>query len=247
MSASADRSPATTVVAAAGIGLVAFLVGLVFVSLSVSLVGAVVPIPEGTPGRAALLMVAQYGGILSVALLYLDVNDWSPSDLRLEWPDRRDLGWTVAGVVVLFATLAAATLVAEQLGLAVTEHSVSESAEDNPAVLLPMIPLSVLLTGPVEELLYRGVVQTRLKQAFSAAPAVAIAAAVFSVVHVPAYAAGGSLDASLLTTLAVLFVLGGVLGVLYEHTDNLFVPAVAHGVYNAVTFTTTYLELTGDL
>ena len=114
-------------------------------------------------------------------------------------------------------------------------------------MLLPMIPLSVLLTGPVEELLYRGVVQTRLKQAFSAAPAVAIAAAVFSVVHVPAYAAGGSLDTSLLTTLAVLFVLGGVLGVLYEHTDNLFVPAVAHGVYNAVTFTTIYLELTGGL
>ena len=45
----------------------------------------------------------------------------------------------------------------------------------------------------------------------------------------------------------MLFVLGGVLGVLYEHTGNLFVPAVAHGVYNAVTFTTTYLELTGGL
>jgi len=247
MSTPTDRSPAVTVAAAAGIGFVAFLVGLVFVSLAVPLVGSVVPVPEGSPERGALLMIAQYAGILAVAVLYVDANDWSLSDLRLERPDLRDLAWTVTGVLVLFGTLAAATLVAEQLGLGVTEHSVAESAEDNPAVLLPMIPLSVLVTGPVEELLYRGVVQTRLKEAFSAAPAVAIAAAIFSVVHVPAYAAGGGLDAALLTTLAVLFILGGVLGALYEHTGNLFVPAVAHGVYNAVTFTNTYLELTGGL
>ena len=230
-----------------GIGFVAFLVGLVFVSLAVPLVGSVVPVPEGSPERATLLMIAQYAGILAVAVLYVDANGWSLSDLRLEQPDLRDLAWTVAGVLVLFGALAAARIVAEQLGLGVTEHSIAEAARENPATLLPMIPLSVLVTGPVEELLYRGVVQTRLKEAFSAAPAVAIAAAVFSVVHVPAYAATGGLDAALLTTLVVLFILGGVLGALYEHTGNLFVPAVAHGVYNAITFANTYLELTGGL
>ena len=65
-------------------------------------------------------------------------------------------------------------------------------------------------------------------------------------VHIPAYFLSPG-NGSILASLAVLFVLGGVLGVLYEHTGNLFVPAVAHGVYNAVTFTTTYLELTGGL
>ena len=40
---------------------------------------------------------------------------------------------------------------------------------------------------------------------------------------------------------------GAVLGALYEHTGNLVVPAVAHGVYNAVTFGVEYLELTGVL
>jgi membrane protease YdiL (CAAX protease family) len=246
MSVPADRTPAATVATAAGIGLVGFLVGLVSVSLAVSLVGAVVPLAEGTPERATVLMVAQYTGILSVALVYLEAGDRSLSYVRLERPAARDLGWAIGGVVALFGTLAAATFVADQLGLAVTEHSVAEAAEDNPAMLLPLIPLSVLLTGPIEELLYRGVVQTRLKEAFSTAPAVGIAAAVFALVHVPAYGLDG-FGPSLVTTLAVLFVLGGVLGALYEHTGNLFVPAVAHGVYNAVTFTNTYLELTGGL
>jgi len=244
MSVSADRRPLPTVAAAAGLGFAGFLVGLLFVTLAASLVGAVVPLPEGTPERAALLMVAQYTGILTVAAVYLDASDRSLSFLRVRRPTLLDLGWAVGGVLALFATLAAATFLADQLGLAVTEHSVSQSAEENPAILLPLIPLSVLLTGPIEELLYRGVVQTRLKEAFSTTPAVVIAAAVFTLVHVPAYSLGDA-GGSIITTLVILFVLGSVLGALYEHTGNLLVPAVAHGIYNAVTFGANYLEMTG--
>ncbi|WP_254840630.1 CPBP family intramembrane glutamic endopeptidase [Natronomonas marina] len=247
MSVSAERDPVSTVVAAAGVGLAGFLAGLVFVTFAVSLVGALVPLAEGSPERATVLMLAQYSGILAVAAFYLDASDRSLSYLRVGRPTARDLAWIVAGVLALFGTLAAATFVAEQLGLSVTDHSVSQSAADNPAMLLPLIPLSILITGPVEELLYRGVVQTRLKEAFSTAPAVGIAAVVFAAVHVPAYSLGGGSVESLATTLVVLFVLGGLLGALYEHTGNLLVPAVAHGVYNAVTFAVNYLELTGGL
>ena len=246
MSATADRDHATTVVAAAGLGLVGFLAGLVVVSVAVSLLGSVVPLAEGTPERAAIALVAQYSGSLAVVAFYLSTSERSVSFLRLDRPSARDLAWTVGGVLVLFATLAGATFVIEQLGLSVTEHSIAQRAEENPAMLLPLIPLSVLVTGPVEELLYRGVVQSRLREAFAAAPAVLIAAAVFALVHVPAYSLGGA-SGSLGTTLAVLFVLGGVLGVLYEHTGNLLVPAVAHGVYNAITFANKYFELTGGL
>jgi membrane protease YdiL (CAAX protease family) len=244
MTATADRDHAAAVLAAAGVGLAGILAGLVVVSVAASLVGAA--LTEGTPTRAAVLTVAQYAGVLAVAGLYLAGVERPRSFLRLERPTVRDLAWAVGGVVVLFGTLAAATYLLEQLGLSLTDHAVAESAERDPAVLLPLIPLSVVLTGPVEELLYRGVVQTRLQQAFSTAPAVLVAAGIFSLVHVPAYGVGAA-GGSLATTLGVLFVLGALLGALYEHTGNLVVPAVAHGVYNAVTFGVQYLELTGVL
>lgn len=246
MSATADRDHVAAVLSAAGVGLAGFLVGLVFVTLAVSLVGAVVPLADGSPTRATVLMVAQYTGVLAVAVLYLEGRDRPLSYLRLGRPTTRDLAWAVGGVLALFATLAAATYLLDQLGLSLTDHSVADSAERSPAVLLPLIPLSVLLTGPIEELLYRGIVQTRLKQAFSTGPAVVVAATIFALVHVPAYGLGGA-SGSLVTTLGVLFVLGALLGALYEHTGNLVVPAVAHGIYNAVTFGVRYLELTGVL
>lgn len=246
MTDTADRDPVSAALAATGIGLAGVLAGLVVVTIAVSLVGAVLTLGVGSPARATVVLVANYTGVLAVAVLYLDATDRSVSFLRIEQPTLRGLAWAVAGVVALFAALAAATFVVEQLGLSVTEHSVSQSAEDNPAVLLPLIPLSVLLTGPIEEILYRGIVQTRLKRAFSTGPAVLGAAAIFSLVHVPAYGLGAS-SGSLITTLAVLFVLGAVLGALYEHTGNLVVPAVAHGIYNAVTFGAKYIELTGGL
>ena len=151
----------------------------------------------------------------------------------------------VGGLFVLFGTLELTTSVLELFGLSVGEHSILEQAKDNPAILLPLVPLSILVTGPVEELLYRGVVHTRLAAAFDTAPTVLVASVVFAAVHLPAYylGTGGSVAASLV----VVFVLGVVLGALYEYSGNLVVPAVAHGVYNAVTFANAYLELTGGL
>jgi membrane protease YdiL (CAAX protease family) len=244
MTGPANRDRLSAVLAAAGVGLAGFLAGLVCVTVAVSLLGAVVPLVEASPMRAAVLLVAQYVGILAVAGLYLDGVDRPRSFLRVERPTARDLAWAVAGVIALFAMLAAATFVLDQVGVSLSDHSVTESADRNPAVLLPLIPLSVLLTGPTEELLYRGIVQTRLERAFGTAPAILGAAAIFALVHVPAYGTGSG-GGSLPTTLGLLLVLGALLGALYEHTGNLVVPAVAHGLYNAVTFGVEYLELTG--
>lgn len=246
MSTTAERDPVAAVIAAVGVGLAGLLAGLIFVTLAVPLVGVVVSLAADTPEQVTVSMLAQYGGTLAVVAFYLRESDRSLSYVRLRRPSPRDVAVVVAGVLALFATLEAATFVLEGLGLSVTEHSVFRNIEENPAKLLPLIPLSILVTGPVEELLYRGVVQTRLKEAFSTAPTVLIAAGVFALVHVPAYSLGDA-GGSLATTLVVLFILGTLLGSLYEFTGNLFVPALAHGIYNAIGFAVEYLEITGGL
>ena len=47
--------------------------------------------------------------------------------------------------------------------------------------------------------------------------------------------------------LGVVFALALVLGATYELTDNLVVPALIHGAYNAVQFGIQYLAATGGL
>lgn len=247
MSATPERSPpssrALTVVGAVVLGLVGLLAGFVAATLVFSLVVAFDPsLEQNRPLQGAISTIGMGIGLVSVAAFYLERNGLSWSYLRVRRPTFRDLGWAVGVTVALFAALFAALVVVDQLGLAASEHSIAEEAEQDPTILLPLIPLAILVTGPAEELLYRGVIQTRLREVFDTAAAVVIAAAIFSVVHVPAYGAAGGLDASLFVTLGILFLLGSFLGYAYERTDNLVVPAVAHGLFNAVMYGGNYLS-----
>jgi len=63
---------------------------------------------------------------------------------------------------------------------------------------------------------------------------------VFAAVHVTSYSGQG-----LLATLATVLVLGGVLGVIYEKSRNLVVPAIVHGLFNTVQFVAVYATSTG--
>ncbi|PSP27117.1 CPBP family intramembrane metalloprotease, partial [Halobacteriales archaeon QH_2_65_14] len=44
-------------------------------------------------------------------------------------------------------------------------------------------------------------------------------------------------------SILILFVLSLVIGWLFEHTDTLVVPALVHGLYNAVLFLALYVYL----
>lgn len=248
MSVSNERdSPVRAVGGATFLGLTGLFVGVLLTIVALGLLNPFVTIRQGSALSNAVTVVAQGAGLVGVGVVYLSKRELSASYLRLSRPSARDVAWSVAATIGLFAVLAGLNFVIQQFGLSSTGHSVAEQGQRNPALLLPLIPLSVLVTGPAEEFLYRGVIQTRLKEAFDARVAVFLAALVFSLVHIPAYGVGGSIDSSLATSLVILFVLGAVLGTAYEYTGNLVVPAIAHGIYNAVVFGSLYVESTGLL
>nr|WP_303647111.1 CPBP family intramembrane glutamic endopeptidase [Haloarchaeobius salinus] len=95
---------------------------------------------------------------------------------------------------------------------------------------------NLLLIGPAEELLFRGVIQGRLRESFGPALAIGITSLGFALSHVPSYWIGGS---DLLTS-GVFFALLGIaaggiiLGGIYERTKNLIVVALIHGLINAI-------------
>jgi len=89
-----------------------------------------------------------------------------------------------------------------------------------------MIVVSLLIVGPAEELLLRGVVQGGLRRSFDAAPAILIAALIFGALH-------GNVEGTAVeqvTYMGVTVVLGAILGVLYERTENVLVPGFARAV-----------------
>lgn len=195
--------------------------------------------PTSTVGYIILIAQQQFVFGL-VAVVYAVYTD---TDLWVQWPSIRSIGWVVAGVALLLGLSQLIGMLLQYGGVTGGTNQIERFARDRPQLLLYLIVLAIVLIGPGEELLFRGGVQGRLRQSFPPVPAIVLASALFGLVHIPSVVASSAVGVGgyVITT----FVLGLVLGGLYEHTDNLVVPALAHGVYNAILFAILYVALTG--
>ena len=235
---------ATRAAAAAALGLAGL---LAIVAWSV-VVGGIFRSVLGdvTPSTGAVLSSVALGlGTGTVAWLYLRGGDRGLDFVDLRRPTARDAGFVIGGIVVLLGVNLGIGWAFEQLGLAAARHTIFDVAQDDPSLLLVLIPLSLLLIGPGEELLYRNVVQKSLYGAFSRPSAVVVASVVFAAAHVPAYSSSGATPVSVLNTLTVVFALSVVLGAAFDRTRNVLVPALIHGSFNAIAFAATYAQLVG--
>lgn len=188
--------------------------------------------------------VATGVGAVGVTWVYFQNSRHDRSFLDLEAPTLRDVGYVVAGVLGLTILLAGISVLASELGVTFSQHSIEEAArEGNHDLLLVLIPFSILFVGPGEELIYRNLVQKRLAETFSPRVAIGIASVVFGSIHVSAYATSG--PAQILGSLAIVVALSVVLGWLYVRTEKLIVPALTHGIYNAVQFGLLYVGVAG--
>lgn len=157
-------------------------------------------------------------------------------------PDFRDLLAIAGGLVSLFVVLVGVQIVQTTFGIQSADHGLVERCMQNPELLLILVPLSILLVGPGEELLFRGVVQQLLRLRFGAIIGITIASVIFSVAHVGSLSGEG-----LFPTLVTYVLLSVILGVSCEYSENLVVPSMIHGLFNAVQFLVIYLRATSDI
>jgi hypothetical protein len=192
-------------------------------------------------GFATIQTIGQFLGFLfaSVAFLYY-ADDRDLVSVRK--PTVRDAGLIVGGLctllVVQFGLIYGVTL----LGFETAENQAITTGQQTPLYFLYMIPVSILLVGPAEELLFRGIVQGEVKRALGAPAGIAFASLLFGLIHYSAV--GGTLEQRVLY-IGIAALLGALLGVLYEYTGNITVPALAHGSYNAVLFVLQYADTAG--
>lgn len=222
------------------IGVLGLLVGFLFSMGSYLLLPLEGAIAANGVGTAAFSI-----GLGVVAVGYVHVTDRDRSFFDVGWPTRRGWLYVVGGTLAMFLILGATGLLTEVLGVPSAEHGLLDQARETPLLLLAFVPLSWLVIGPGEELLSRNVVQKHLYDGYSRTGAVVVGTAVFAAIHLPAYATGP--PPAIFATLLQLFGISLVLGVVYERTENVVVPALVHGTYNAVQFAIAYVAITAGL
>lgn len=237
---------------AVGVVAGAFLLAAIAASLVMGLLGVGTPAAlQGQPDLYTLVNAANFVGFIVAAVGYLTLrNEWAIVHLRR--PTLRDLAFVVVGVVALgIAAIATSMVVSAIMGLLESlfgvssefgTNSVMEAGRQNPRSFLYMIPVALLLVGPGEELLFRGVVQGLFRRVIGVGPAIFVASLLFGLGHYFAIASGNAWP-----YIFVAGAMGLVLGAIYEYTENLVVPAAIHGIWNAGLFALNWAALTYDV
>ncbi|WP_231190390.1 CPBP family intramembrane glutamic endopeptidase [Haladaptatus sp. DYF46] len=205
------------------IGSIATLIPLVLLDFAI----------DSPPAFLALLVGGQTGFLVAGYA----VARYRKMAIPISRPNGRQIGIAFGGAAIAIVIASALWYLVESLGLA--PGSVIENvAVNDPSLFLWIAGLSVVLIAPVEEFLFRGVVQGTLREAFGPVGAIVGASLLFGSLHLANFT--GEV-ATLASGVALLIVTGAVFGVLYEWTDSLTVPIVAHAAYNAILLTGSYV------
>jgi membrane protease YdiL (CAAX protease family) len=191
--------------------------------------------PSTVAGRQVAAAAGLGLGAALVTYFYLRYSGRDRSHLDVAVPDARGAGVAVGGFLAAVALSVGLQWGYDAVGVGTATHGAAEAATGGgPAVLAAGVLTSLVLGGPGEELLYRNVIQKHLYGAFGRPGAVVVVSAVFAVMHGPTYLTGPLGPG--LASLSVVFAVSLVLGAAYVATENVTVPALIHGGYNAVTF-----------
>ena len=173
-------------------------------------------------------------GVLAVA--YLQRRD---IEIPISRPAGREWLWIVGGIVLSLIGAIVFAILEGRFATGMAASSSSSLAAEASAVTIVLVGVYfVLVIGPIEEYLYRGVIQGRLRQYFGPAVAIGLTSLGFAVGHAPNFWLAGSdvLSVGVLIALGGIAVASVILGAIYEKTANLAVVALVHGLFNAIIF-----------
>ncbi len=188
-----------------------------------------------TPTRSVLLSTVLLQGVAfgSVSLAYLRLRGLGVSYLGVRVPSLREWLTVASGWVLALVGAVTMVVVVVLTGLDPAANRAGELGQADPLVFALLVPVSFLLIGPGEELLFRGVIQNSLVESLGRWPGILLATLLFAAAHV--FSLAGPLSGRAVTVV-LLFVPGLVLALTYDYSRNLVVPSLVHGAYNATLF-----------
>jgi membrane protease YdiL (CAAX protease family) len=171
-----------------------------------------------------------------VGLAYLQFRPVNVS-YGIRWPTLRDAGWILGGVILSVIVAVLVEIVVIPFGEGGATTISAAASVSNPLLIYTIFLVgNLLFIAPIEEFLYRGVIQGRLRESFGPVAAISITSIGFALGHIPSYWFGGSDLISVSVGGALLGIAAGgfVLGAIYERTESLLIVSVIHGLLNSV-------------
>lgn len=210
--------------------------GLIVAAVMIGSILSIIPIVVGGTSLAALIaiIVLSEAGYAIAGWVY--VRRWFSETVVLEVPTWQQFGWTIVSTIVMLGIATGVTAISTYTGIQLGRVD-QELIAGSPTMVLVMALLSLVVIAPAEEYLFRGVIQRRLARSLRPRTAIFVASLLFVIPHAIGYLGGA--EGILLLSL-VPFLLAVIMGVLYETFNNLSVPILAHGLYNATLFLISY-------
>jgi membrane protease YdiL (CAAX protease family) len=239
-----------------GIAIGLGVLGLILLAIISLIVGGITAAVGLSVGVALVVgtVIGQLLGFMGLSLWYLRQRglDWDrvKEYLGIRRPTLKQVGLIFGAWIALLIGMVAVGGIGQVLldflgaGDASAEQESTQIFADNPELLPLGIAMMFLVVGPSEEILFRGVIQGRLRERFSALTAIAVTAVFFASIHAPGFI--GSLQGIVLGV-SVLVVGGVVFGAVYEYTENLVVVALLHGFHNSMILVFIYVGEVTDV
>lgn len=210
--------------------------------------GVAVALGSG-PGAGLTAPPVVLGVLVVGQLVLLGVGWWAANrwlgGLPVRVPRGAEWGWLVGALAVKFTLFGLSRGLSGWLGVRAPADVLTQAATAAPWLLAVVAVLSVVLVGPAEETFFRGAIQGRLRRALGPVAAVLGAGLLFALPHLLNYVAGGAnpLAVGAIIDVGAVFATGTVMGYAYERTDNLTVPILLHGLYDATLFLAVFAGL----
>ena len=235
------RSPVYAVLGAVLVALAGMAGGAVFGGVTFVVI-SFLGVPLSPVASFGLSFVAGSAGFVTVSYLYLRWRVADPVEyVGIHVPDVRGVVWVVGGYFGAMTLVVIAAIVLSLIQVDPdTTNQAAQAGLERPALLLWLVPLSFFVIAPGEEILFRGTVQRRLREAFAAWIAIPVTAALFALLHFFSLTGGAG---GRFIAIGVLFLPSLVFGTIYEYTDNIVVPILVHGAYNSTLVLLVYLSL----
>lgn len=207
-------------------------VGLLALYVGVFIGGGVVLKLLGLPNPAEGIVFSIWIGLVFTGIFIREAG-WDYIDLRT--PTKADAFVAAIALVAYYAFFIAGTLTISHFAPSVESpgHSALEK-EMTTTYIVGLFVLAVVITPPVEELVFRNGLQKALTGWLNGPIAIVATSAVFAGIHYWSYAGGDTQLVGLAVTLGLIFANSILIGGAYWWTDNLVVPVAIHGVINAV-------------
>lgn len=204
------------------------------------LIGVLVLLPAIFLGMDVFSLPVIVAAFITGQLGFFGVGFWYARRYNLRVhiliPTQQALVYTLGSVIIALIIAPGAGFILQELGV-LPESVIEDVATTNPLFLLILAGLSVILVAPVEEYLFRGVIQGRLRQAFGPVGAILGAGVLFGLVHFLNFIGSPT---QILVGVLFITIIGTVFGTVYELTNNLTVPILGQAIYNVVIFLTAF-------